>query len=154
MKITIEFDNLAEADAALKAIGVSGTGASAKKAAPAKKAPKPVKDDAKVTDSPDKEPEPVQETETFSDDEQTETSYTLADDAPPEIKKLCAGPASKDLISKAVLATSKTKGRQVAVDILEQFRPKGNTKDVVGVSDIDTERYGELSDLICQVFSA
>lgn len=133
-KVTIEFDDIGEAIAALALIG--GGSAVVKPAKPAEaKSAKPV--NAKAAPAADTAVEAA-------------GSAGVAVPAPAEkgAQETPAEPSvatvTRDDAAKAIVELSKKKGRAAAVAVLEKFRPDGYNEPEVKLPAVAKERYAEL----------
>jgi hypothetical protein len=117
-KVTIEFDDIGEAIAALALIG--GGSASVKPAKPAK---------AKAATAA----EAAGSTETSVSAEKPATETPAA-----------AATVTRDDAARAIVELSKKKGRAAAVAVLEKFRPEGYNEPEVKLPAVAKENYAAL----------
>lgn len=117
-KVTIEFDDIGEAIAALALIG--GGSASVKSAKPAKAKAAAAAEAAGST-----------ETSVSTEKPATETPAAVAT-------------VTRDDAAKAIIELSKKKGRAAAVAVLEKFRPEGYLEPEVKLPAVAKENYAAL----------
>jgi hypothetical protein len=168
MKVTIDFDDTQQGDLdALHRIfgGVEIASKPAKRSA--KRATKPTEPVAGNPDMLSKGDETavinkadlaaaVAQAELTSETEAEAVS--LPDNAPKEIIALLRK-VDKETIGQAILKMSKTleeggRGRDVAVAILEQFRPKGNTETLVKVRHVSASDYPAIAKLVLEAYAS
>lgn len=120
-KVTIEFDDIGEAIAALALIG--GGSASVKSAKPAKAKAATAAEAAEAAGST--------ETSVSAEKPATETPAAVAT-------------VTRDDAAKAIIELSKKKGRAAAVAVLEKFRPEGYLEPEVKLPAVAKENYAAL----------
>lgn len=126
-KVTIEFDDIGEAIAALALIG--GGSAAVKPAKPAKAKAATAAEAASSTEA----------------EAPTATEVTKpAKEKPDPPAEPSAATVTRDDAARAIVELSKKKGRAAAVAVLEKFRPEGYNEPEVKLPAVAKENYAAL----------
>jgi hypothetical protein len=132
-KVTIEFDDIGEAIAALALIG--GGSAAVKPAKPAKAKAAAAAEVAGSTEAPVSAEKPAAE---------KPAAEKPAAEKPATETPAAVATVTRDDAAKAIIELSKKKGRAAAVAVLEKFRPEGYNEPEVKLPAVAKENYAAL----------